>query len=143
MNPKSIVKLMMNSDLFSQWLGIKIIEIKLGKCIVKTTVNKEMLNGFGIAHGGITYSLADSCLAFAANSYGYLALSIDTKIKHLKKVKDGDVLKASSKLTNKTENNQEYQILVTNQLEEVVAEFYGKVHLSKKKWTSDLLKNNN
>ena len=139
MKPESIVKLMMKSDLFSQWLGIKIIEIKLGKCILETKVNKEMLNGFGIAHGGITYSLADTCLAFAANSHGHLALSIDTKIKHLKKVENGDVLKATSRLTNKTENNQEYQILITNHLEEVVADFYGKVHLSKKKWSSDLL----
>lgn len=139
MKPESIVKLMMNSDLFSQWLGIKIIEIKLGKCILETKVNKEMLNGFGIAHGGITYSLADTCLAFAANSHGHLALSIDTNIKHLKKVENGDVLKATSRLTNKTENNQEYQILITNHLEEVVADFYGKVHLSKKKWSSDLL----
>ncbi len=142
MNPESIVKLMMKNDLFSQWLGIEIVEIKLGKCIIQTTVSKEMLNGFSIAHGGITYSLADSCLAFAANSNGILALSIDTCIKHLKKVFEGDVLKATSTLISKTGNNKEFQVLITNQLDEIVADFKGKVHLSNKKWSSDLLENN-
>ena len=139
MNPESIVKLMMKNDHFSKWLGIKVLEINLGKCILETTVTKEMLNGFGIAHGGITYSLADSCLAFAANSHGFLALSIDTNIKHLKKVSPGEVLKASSTLILKTIEYQEYKILVTNQINQIVAEFEGKVHLSKKKWSSDLL----
>ncbi|MDG2343414.1 MAG: hotdog fold thioesterase [Flavobacteriales bacterium] len=139
MSPESIVKLMMKNDLFSQWMGIQVIEIKLGKCILETTVREEMLNGFDIAHGGISYSLADSCLAFAANSYGLLALSIETSIKHLKKVTIGDSLRASSKLINKTENHQEYQVLVTNQFDEIVADFMGKVHLSNKKWSDDLL----
>ena len=143
MSPESIVKLMMKDDLFSQWLGIETIEIKLGKCVLQLTVTKDMQNGFGIAHGGITYAMADSCLAFAANSYGSLALSVDTSIKHLKKVSVGDHLTAKSKQTNSTENHQEYQILVTNQQNELVAEFKGKVHLSKKKWSSELLQKNN
>lgn len=139
MSPESIVKLMMKNDLFSQWMGIQVIEIKLGKCVLEASIKEEMLNGFGIAHGGISYSLADSCLAFAANSHGVLALSIDTSIKHLKKVTIGDSLRASSKLLNKTDKNQEYQVLVTNQFNELVAEFMGKVHLSNKKWSDDLL----
>ena len=143
MSPESIVKLMMKDDLFSQWLGIEIIEIKLGKCVLQITVNKEMQNGFRIAHGGITYAMADSCLAFAANSYGSLALSVDTSIKHLKKVSIGDQLTAKSEKINSTKNNQEYLVLVTNQTNELVAEFKGKVHLSKKKWSSDLLMKNN
>ena len=48
-------------------------------------VRKEMTNGFNIAHGGITYSLVDSALAFAANSYGIQSLSIETSINHTKK----------------------------------------------------------
>jgi acyl-CoA thioesterase len=142
MSPESIVKLMMKDDLFSQWLGIEIVEIKLGKCSLKITVSKEMQNGFGIAHGGISYAMADSCLAFAANSYGSIALSIDTSIKHLKKVSVGDVLEAKSNQTSSSGNHQEYRILVTNQHDQLVADFKGKVHLSNKKWSSDILKNN-
>ena len=73
---------MINGDAFSQWLGIKVLEVSAGFCKLKMIVRDEMTNGFKISHGGITYSLADSCLAFAANAYGRKAVSIETKIYH-------------------------------------------------------------
>jgi acyl-CoA thioesterase len=68
MKPNEIVHKMFDNDAFSKWLGIVVEEISEGKCVLSMTIRKEMTNGFGIAHGGITYSLADSALAFAANS---------------------------------------------------------------------------
>ena len=65
-----IVDKMLSGDAFSKWLGIEILDISNGYCKLKMKVRKEMTNGFNIAHGGITYSLADSALAFAANSDG-------------------------------------------------------------------------
>ena len=65
-----VVDKMFDHDAFSQWLQIERVLIEAGKCVLKMKVRKEMLNGFGIAHGGITYSLADSALAFASNSHG-------------------------------------------------------------------------
>ena len=82
---KKVVNKMINGDAFSQWLGIEILEINKGYCKLKMTIRKEMTNGFDIAHGGISYSLADSALAFAANSYGIQCLSIETSISHTKK----------------------------------------------------------
>ena len=84
---------MYDVDPFSQWLGIEIIDLDAGIAELQMTVRKEMTNGFDIAHGGITYSLGDSCLAFAANSHGIQCVSIETAINHLKKVKENDVLK--------------------------------------------------
>ncbi|WP_321539251.1 PaaI family thioesterase [Flavobacterium piscinae] len=78
------------NDAFSQWLGIAVEEISEGKCVLSMTIRKEMTNGFGIAHGGITYSLADSALAFAANSHGRQSVSIDTSINHIEALKEGD-----------------------------------------------------
>lgn len=57
--PKDVVEMMMAKDYFSQWLGIEVLETGHGTSKLKMTVKREMLNGFGIAHGGITYSLAD------------------------------------------------------------------------------------
>ena len=71
-----IVAKMYNNDFFSKWLGIETLDISKGNCKLKMTIRKEMLNGFNIAHGGITYSLADSALAFAANTHGNKSLSI-------------------------------------------------------------------
>ena len=79
-----VVDKMLSGDAFSKWLGIEILEISSGYCKLKMKVRKEMTNGFNIAHGGITYSLADSALAFAANSYGTQSLSIETSINHAK-----------------------------------------------------------
>jgi acyl-coenzyme A thioesterase PaaI-like protein len=57
---RSVVAHMMENDLFSQWLGITVIEVKEGYSKIKMTVRKEMINGFGIVHGGIAFSLSDS-----------------------------------------------------------------------------------
>ena len=66
-SPEKIVLNMLKNDHFSKWLNIELLAISLGKCTLRMQVTKPMLNGFQIAHGGISYSLADSCLAFAAN----------------------------------------------------------------------------
>ena len=129
-----IVDRMFNNDPFSQWLGIERIEDGAGKSVLRMSVRKEMLNGFGIAHGGICYSLADSALAFAANSHGIQSMSIETSISHTKKVIEGDVLTAKAKEISLTTRIGIYQIGVTNQNNEIVALFKGTVYRTGKEW---------
>ena len=131
---KKVVNKMISGDAFSQWLGIKIIKINEGSCTLEMTVRDEMTNGFHIAHGGIAYSLADSALAFAANSYGIQAMSIETSISHTKKVKSGDVLKATTKEINKSNKTAIYYITITNQNDIEVAHFKGTVYRTDRKW---------
>ena len=90
MKPNEIINKMFQNDAFSQWLGISIESVSPGSCTLSMTIRKEMTNGFGIAHGGITYSLADSALAFAANSHGRQSVSIDTSINHIETLREGD-----------------------------------------------------
>ena len=99
-------------------------------------VRKEMTNGFNIAHGGITYSLADSALAFAANSDGIQSLSVETSINYTKKVMNGDILIAETEELEKQEKTAYYLIKIVNQDGIDVAEFNGKVYRTKKKWFS-------
>ena len=134
LGPEKIVSIMFENDLFSKWLGISILHVSKGKCILEMTVKKEMLNGFSIAHGGITYSLADSCLAFAANSHGIKCVSKETSINHLKKVNVNDTLMAKSIEKMITKKSAVYEILVTNQLNDVVAKFSGTVHRTNNVW---------
>ncbi len=129
-----IVDKMLSGDAFSKWLGIEILEISNGYCKLKMQVRKEMTNGFNIAHGGITYSLADSALAFAANSYGLQSLSIETSINHKKKVMNGDTLIAETKEVEKKEKSASYVINIVNQEGIEVAEFNGRVYITKNKW---------
>src|SRR5438105_11609826 len=93
--PEEIIRnKMYANDAFSKWLGIEIVKVGAGSCELKMKVRKEMLNGFSIAHGGITYSLADSALAFASNSHGKKAVSVETSISHTQTVNEGDELYA-------------------------------------------------
>tara|TARA_B100000401_G_C52712788_1_gene674671 strand:- start:582 stop:1007 length:426 start_codon:yes stop_codon:yes gene_type:complete len=131
---KKIVNKMINGDAFSKWLGIKVLEINEGNCTLKMTVRDEMTNGFNIAHGGITYSLADSALAFAANTYNIQSMSIETSISHTKKVQSGDILKATTKEINKSKKTSIYYITITNQDNIEVAHFKGTVYKTEKKW---------
>lgn len=132
--PLEIVQLMLEKDAFSKLLGIEVLQISEGSCQLAMTVSKELLNGFHIAHGGICYSLADSALAFAANSYGFQSVSIETSISHVKKVFENDRLTASVKELNKTFKSGLYEVTVTNQHHEPVAFFKGTVLISSKIW---------
>ena len=131
---EKIVSTMINRDAFSKWLGIEVKKVSKGFCNLEMTVRDEMTNGFNIAHGGISYSLADSALAFAANSDGVQSLSIETTISHTKKVMSGDRLTAETKEISKNEKNAFYNINITNQDDITVAHFKGTVYRTKKKW---------
>ena len=132
--PKEIFDLMYNNDPFSKLLGIQLIEIAEGQCKLAMKVTKNMLNGFGIAHGGITYSLADSALAFASNSRGIQSVSIETSINHLSKVMEGDTLTATSEEKNLTGRTALYLININNQNNQAVALFKGIVFRTGKEW---------
>ena len=131
---KKVVSKMMNGDAFSHWLGIEVLEVSEGFCKLQMKVRDEMMNGFNIAHGGIAYSLADSCLAFAANSDGIQSLSIETSISHTKKVMSGDVLTATSKGINNSNKTAMYNIEITNQHNIEIAQFKGTVYRTLKEW---------
>ena len=120
-----VVANMLQNDLFSQWLGISIIEIKEGYSKIKMTVRPEMINGFGIVHGGITFSLADSAFAFACNNRNILSVALDTSINFLKPVHIDDVLIAEATELHNGRSTGLYHINITNQRNETVAVFKG------------------
>lgn len=125
---------MYDNDAFSQWLGIERIEEGPGRSTVRMTVRPEMTNGFGIAHGGITFSLADSAFAFASNSRGKHAVSIETSIFHTHPVRVGDVLTAEAVEENFAERLAHYRVTVTNQDGQVVGLFKGMVYRKSQEW---------
>lgn len=125
---------MFDHDWFSQWLGIERVSVEPGACVLRMTIRKEMLNGFGIAHGGITYSLADSALAFASNGHGRMAVSVETSISHLEQLREGDVITAIAEEMSLSNKIGVYHISVKNQKDEVVALFKGTVYRTGKDW---------
>ncbi len=133
-SPDQVVHQMIKHDHFSQWLGIQLIQIDKGGCTLQLTVNNEMLNGFSIAHGGISYSLADSALAFASNAHGFKCVSIETSISHLRKVQEGDRLTANATELHRGKTVGVYDVKITDQEDKLVALFKGIVNISNELW---------
>lgn len=122
---RQVVDKMMRDDLFSQWLGIQVIEIREGYSKIQMTVREEMINGFGIVHGGVAFSLSDSAFAFACNNRNNLSVALDTSINFTKPVHPGDILTAEAKEIHNGKSTGLYHITVTNQRDHTVAIFKG------------------
>lgn len=131
---KEIVRKMFQNDSFSKWLGIECLEVDLGQCKLKMKIREEMLNGFGIAHGSITYALADSALAFASNGHGKHCVSIDTQISHLAVCKSGDEITAEAVEIQRSKSLARYDVHIRNQKSELIAHFRGTVFIKKTEW---------
>jgi len=132
-SPQQVVSHMVQHDLFSQWLGIEVLEINAGYSKIKMTVRPEMINGFGIVHGGIAFSLADSAFAFACNNRNVLSVALDTAINFLKPVHVGDLLIAEAKELHNGKSTGLYHITIANQHEHTVAVFKGTCFRTNKK----------
>lgn len=122
---RQVVNQMMESDLFSQWLGIEIIEIKEGYSKIKMKLRKEMINGFGIIHGGIAFALGDTAFAFACNNRNVLSVALDASINFIKPTQPGDELTAEAKELHNGRSTGLYVITITNQDNHQVALFKG------------------
>jgi acyl-CoA thioesterase len=122
---EEVVQHMLDHDFFSQWMGIELLEVKEGYSKIKMTVRKEMANGFGIVHGGIPFSLADSAFAFACNNRNNLSVALDVTITFTRAVKIGDTLTAEANEVHNGRSTGVYLITVTNQKNETVALFKG------------------
>jgi acyl-CoA thioesterase len=125
---EEIVNKMYEGDKFSKWLGIEIVEINEGSAVLKMEIREEMLNGFDIMHGGISYALADSALAFAANSRGKVCLSLDQTMNYPASAKKGDILTATAEEKSLTSKTGIYDVTITNQEGKKVGIFRGTVY---------------
>jgi acyl-CoA thioesterase len=122
---QQVVEHMMQHDLFSQWLGIQVLAVKEGYSKIQMTIREEMINGFGIVHGGVTFSLADSAFAFACNNRNNLSVALDTSINFTKPVHPGDTLTAEATEQHNGRSTGLYLITITNQHNHIVAHFKG------------------
>lgn len=120
-----VVKAMVARDAFSQWLGIEVLDIGPHRSTCRLTVRDEMVNGFGVTHGGIAFSLADSAFAFACNTQGTVTVSIENSVTYPAPIHVGDVLTAVAKEDAASSRLGYYSAEVTNQRGEVVALFRG------------------
>ncbi|KAA3622667.1 MAG: hotdog fold thioesterase [Flavobacterium sp.] len=133
MEGTSIPYKMLTLDPFSSWLGIEILKCEIGRCKVAMTVREEMLNSMGKAHGGISYSLADTAFGFAANTHGKFAVSIETSINHIEAIEAGDYLVAEA-VIDVTRTKLGFNVIEVKRGDDIVALFKGVVYRTAKDW---------
>lgn len=128
MTPLETAEYILNQDEFSKWMGISLIEIRENYCLIEMPIRKEMINGLKTVHGGVTFSFAESALAFSSINTGEAAVALNCMINFTKAVKLGDTLIAESILMANTRKTAVYDITITNQHKIVVASFRGTVY---------------
>ena len=131
---RRIYEAMFERDYFSRFMNMELLSVGPGTCALRMQIRREMLNGFGIAHGAITYALADSAFAFASNSRGKKAVSIETSISHLVSLKEGDHIVATATEDSLTPKIAIYRVEVRRENGELVALFKGTVYRTSKDW---------
>ena len=131
---RRVVDQMLAGDEFSRWLGLTVSDLRPGHCVTQMTIRQEMVNGFGVCHGGVTYSLADSALAFASNSHGRISPLIESNMSYPERVEIGDVLTATADEVSCTNKLGTYNVQVRNQHGALVGQFRGTVYRTPKEF---------
>ena len=121
---------LLRRDRFSRALGIELVEARPGRVILAMTVARRHLNCFGMAHGGVLFTLADTAFGMAANTHGTIAVAIDTNIAFAVAVKEGDRLTARATETARGRRTAVYRVEIERQDKAVVAAFGGTVYLT-------------
>ena len=128
-----VVERMLAADAFSRWLGLEVVEIAPRAATLRMVVRDEMLNGFGVCHGGVPFSLADSALAFASNTHGRVTMSIENAIGYPASARAGDVLRASAREESANGPLAFYRVDVTREADgAAIAHFRGTVYRTKR-----------
>jgi acyl-CoA thioesterase len=130
-----VVQQIMAADAFSAWLGIEVVEADVGRAVLRLRVRDDMVNGFGIAHGGIVFSLADSAFACCTNAAGTLSVAVDCTISYPAAVNVGDVLTATAVEETGTRRLAFCAATVTRADGMVVGHFRGTVYRTSKTHT--------
>ena len=123
---------MLADDAFSRWLGVQLVALAPRTATLRMTVRPDMLNGFGVCHGGVTFSLADSALAFASNTHGRVTMSIENGIGYPAPARAGDVLTACAVEESARGPLAFYRVDVTRGDGSAIAHFRGTVYRTKR-----------
>ncbi len=127
-----VVAGMLRDDAYSRWLGVEVLEIAPGRAVVRMTIRPEMCNGFGVCHGGVSFGFADTAFAFACNTQGNLAVSIENGMTYPAAIRPGEVVTATATESARSNRILYYHVHVTKADGTVVGLFRGTAYRTEK-----------
>ncbi|MCM2293919.1 hydroxyphenylacetyl-CoA thioesterase PaaI [Allorhizobium sp. BGMRC 0089] len=122
---EACAKSMWDDDLATRHLGMELVSVAPGQAVIVMTVAETMANGHGTCHGGYMFTLADSAFAFACNTYNARAVAQHCSITYIAPALVGDRLTATATEVSRKGRSGIYDIRITNQAGEPIAEFRG------------------
>ena len=129
---QQVLEAMWEGDFFSQWMGLVVDEQREGYCRLHFVIRQDMLNGFGIVHGGVLFSAADSAFAFAGNSHGKLSVALDMSVSFIASARLGENITVEAKEIHLGNRVGFYEINATNEKNQIVASFKGTAYRTDK-----------
>jgi acyl-CoA thioesterase len=123
---RATVQSLFMNDLASQGLGIEILDVAPGRVQIAMTVRADMVNGYGMCHGGIVFAFADSAFAFACNSYGEPMVAAGASIEFLAPTPRGERVTGTATEVSRSGRHGIYDVAVATAAGKVLAQFRGR-----------------
>jgi len=121
------IQVLFGRDSVARVLDIQLLEFGPGHALLSMQVRQDMCNGHGICHGGMLFTLADTAMAYASNSYGQVAVASSVHIDYLRSVASGEHIRARAEEVYRGRSKGSYRVFISNAAEVQVAHFYGTV----------------
>ena len=123
---REVVQSLYDADLASQSMGIEVLDVAPGRVRIAMTVRADMVNGFGMCHGGIVFAFADSAFAFACNSRGDSMVAAGASIEFLAPTPRGERVTATAAEVSRSGRHGIYDVAVSSASGTVLAQFRGR-----------------
>ena len=130
---------MLEQDTYGKWLNPTIEKMEAGYCLMKMKVRPEFLNGVGTVHGGIVFGIADTAFAYASNSHNRISVALDASISYPNAGQLNDEFTIEAKEVYLGGRTAIYQVIVTNQHEQLIGMFNGTVYRTQRKYFYDVI----
>ena len=121
-----LATIMAETDRAKEAFGIEIAELERGRAVLTMPVTDSMVNGFGITHGGLVFTLADTAFAYACNEDEHVTVASGADITFAKATHAGQTLTATAERRWKSGRNGIYDVAIVDETGETVAEFRGR-----------------
>ncbi len=121
-----LATIMAETDRAKEAFGIEIVELERGRAVLSMPVTDAMVNGFGITHGGLVFTLADTAFAYACNEDEHVTVASGADITFAKATHAGQTLTATAERRWRAGRNGLYDVTIVDETGETVAEFRGR-----------------
>lgn len=121
-----LATIMAETDRAKAAFGIEIVELERGRAVLTMPIVDSMVNGFGITHGGLVFTLADTAFAYACNEDEHVTVASGADITFAKPTHAGQTLTATAERRWKAGRNGIYDVSIVDEAGETVAEFRGR-----------------